>query len=150
MFKDKCKIRIDFIPSPSIIVISFVLLPLILLLLVNADSNSSIALAIPVEKQNQTGIIIDTDKVIYVAGEFLVIEGKVDKVIEGKNIRVDFYDPNGKPILAGPKLVEPNEDGFFSLSGPFGIYVPSDSKSGEYTLLATYNKKSVETKITVK
>jgi uncharacterized protein YfaS (alpha-2-macroglobulin family) len=92
-------------------------------------------------------LTVDTDKTVYVAGETVTVDGKVDKVIEGEMVRLDFYDPDGKPVvnLYG-QFAEPNKNGFFSLSP----YIPTNAKPGEYTFLATYNKQSVETKIMVK
>ena len=153
---------LDFIPLLSIILITPSLL-FSLGSLLSFDPtlhypNYNTVLAFSPANQTQTNndpdttasITIDTDKLVYVAGESVILDGKVDKVIEGKNVRLDFYDPDGKPITVGYKFVEPNENGFFSYSGSYSIYVPSDSKPGEYTLLVTYNKKSVETKLNVK
>jgi hypothetical protein len=62
-------------------------------------------------------------------------------------VRLDFYDPDGKPVvMLMSQFTEPNKDAFFS----FSPYIPTNAKPGEYTFLATYNKHSVETKMMVK
>ena len=159
--KKKCKTLIlDFIPLLLIsIIISSILFSLASLSSFESTlnySNYNAALAFPPANQTQTnnnntssGFTIDADKIVYVGGEYVVVDGKVDKVIEGKNVRLDFYGPDDEPISLS-LFIEPNENGFFSYSGLNSVYIPADSKPGEYTLLATYNKKSVETKIMVK
>ena len=108
----------------------------------SAVSNDTIATA---------GLTVDTDKYVYVAGEYVTVSGKVDKVIEGKKeVRLDFYDPAGKPIGLAYHTAELDEKGFFSYSGNSTPNIPSNAKPGEYTFLVTYNKQGVETKITVK
>ena len=108
----------------------------------SAVSNDTVATA---------GLTLDTDKYVYVAGESVTVNGKVDKVIEGKKeVRLDFYDPAGKPLSLVYPTAELDEKGFFSFSGLSSPRIPSDAKPGEYTFLATYNKQGMETKITVK
>jgi hypothetical protein len=98
-----------------------------------------------------TGFTADTDKSEYVAGEQIRVDGKIEKIIEGKEVRLDVYGPDGKPlaILYTPFAV-PDEKGFFSYSGAYGANLPSEAEPGEYTVLVTYNKESVETKVMVK
>jgi hypothetical protein len=97
-----------------------------------------------------SGITVDTDKLEYVAGESAVVDGRVDNVIPGERVRIDFYNPAGNPISLGSQFTEPNEEGLYSFSGIFSPTVPTDAKPGEYTFLATYNKLNAEAKIVVK
>jgi hypothetical protein len=120
----------------------------------NVQTNNTIKPTNQPQASNDTvttpGITLDTDKSVYVAGEWVTVNGKVDKVIEeGKVVRLDFYDPDGNPIQVFSPRVELDKKGFFSYSGT-AVYIPSNAKPGEYTFLATYNKQSVETKIMVK
>ena len=59
---------------------------------------------------NMSGITVDTDKSVYVAGESVVVDGRVDNVIPSERVRIDFYDPTGKPISVA-SFTEPNEEG---------------------------------------
>ena len=114
-----------------------------------AFTNSKSALAftpVPGAANTTAGLTLDTDKLAYVAGEFVVVDGRVDKVIQGEQVRLDFYDPAGKPIPVPVRSTEPNEDGSFS----FTPSIPSNGEAGEYTLLATYNKQDAEIKIMVR
>ena len=115
--------------------------------LIFTNSKSALAFTpVPGPVNTTGGLTLDADKLAYVAGENVVLDGKVDKVIPGEQVRLDFYNPAGKPISVVVSSAEPNEDGFFS----FTAYIPSNGKAGEYTFLATYNKQDVETKIMVR
>lgn len=126
------------------------------LAIINLQANNTIKPTNQSAVSNDTaattaGLSVDTDKYVYVAGESVTVSGKVDKVIEGKKeVRLDFYDPGGKPLSLVYPTAELDEEGFFSFSVLSSPRIPSDAKPGEYTFLATYNKQGVETKITVK
>jgi hypothetical protein len=131
----------------SSISLSFTDLSSLNIAMIFTNSKSALAFTpVPGPVNTTAGLTLDTDKSAYVAGEFVVVDGRVDKVIPGEQVRLDFYDPAGKPIIVVDSSAEPNGDGFFS----FTPSIPSNGKAGEYTLLATYNKQDVETKIMVR
>jgi hypothetical protein len=120
-----------------------------------AFTNSKYALAftpVPGPVNTTAGLTLEADKPVYAAEEYVILDGKVDKVIPGERVRLDLYDPAGKPISLGiNQFIEPDDEGFFSYSGPGTTpQIPSDAKAGEYTFLATYDRQGVETKIMVR
>jgi hypothetical protein len=116
-----------------------------------ASFNSALAFTPEPDPNNtSTGLTVDTDKLVYVAGETVAVDGKVDEVMGGEMVRLDFYDPSGNPLPVIKPTTEPNDEGFYSFSEGWGPSIPSDAKPGEYTFLATYDKQSAETKITVR
>jgi hypothetical protein len=156
--KKKYKILIlDILPLLSILTLTYSILlssaPLSSFYATLNFSNYNTALAFPPANQTQanngtsTSLTVDTDKLVYLAGECVTVDGKVDKVIEGENVRLDFYGPDDKPVPIFVQFIQPNENGFFSYSSAQSPCILSDAKPGNYTFLATYNKKGVETKI---
>ena len=158
--KENKALILHFLSLSIIAVISSILLlsadTSLLYMVKFTNSKSALAFSgIPntaINNNTTAALTLDTDKPVYVAGESVILDGKVGNVIPGERVRLDLYDTTGKPVtLMINQFVEPNDEGLFSYSGPGTTpQLPSDAKPGEYTFLATYNRQDVETKIMVR
>jgi hypothetical protein len=98
-----------------------------------------------VKTTGSEGLTIDADKPSYVIGEYAVITGSIGKPGEGKTVRIDVYDPKGRPFTTSNMDTMTDFDGRYStqvlLENLYGA-----TMTGEYTAKATYDKQTAATK----
>lgn len=105
-----------------------------------------------------SGLSVRTDKGTYGVGDLVHVSGTLDEPVQGKTIRLDVYDPEGKVFqpynesfdAAGvpdkltpvyPRLsdiqVKPNDKGLFSYRFPLAEPSADSFIKGNYTIAAT-------------
>jgi hypothetical protein len=94
-----------------------------------------------------SNITIDADKSTYVIGEDAQFGGTIGKGQEGKTVRIDIYDPNGR-VFQNNLSTETDIDGAYSYLVTLQNY-GGTTMTGEYTATATVDKQSAETKFNV-
>lgn len=91
-----------------------------------------------------SSVTVLTDKPTYLVDESVGVTGSVGNVVEGEEVRLDVYDPDGKPF---PSFfpIRLNDDDIFSteisLSTQSGT---RDILSGQYRILVTYGGQTAE------
>jgi hypothetical protein len=98
-------------------------------------------------------VTIETDKKSYGFLDYIEISGAVNRVVEGKTIRLDIYLPNGQvaPSSNGTLSnihLKPRNDGSFFYT--FQIPSLNGFDKGLWTISTTYLRNTTEAKFTVR
>jgi hypothetical protein len=113
---------------------------------------------------------LHTDKNSYGVGDYVKVDGTVDKPRQGKTVRLDVYDPKGKVFEpfnetfstgaredrspAYPRLsdvqVKPNDKGLFSYRFPVDNTVGGPIIKGTYKIEVTYEGATKNATFTVR
>jgi hypothetical protein len=123
------------------LLISVLIIVVVILIPNNTFSQSA------TENTNNEKIVAHTDKKSYVAGEAVIVSGRVNPVVRGERVRIDVFDPKGGIFGDNIGVAYFKNDGTFSTFSDNGFIAynhlmlskNSIETSGIYRIVITYD-----------